>query len=112
MIKNNFHLLKNKCPQQVSLMQEKLIVVNELDEPIWSVSKLQGHSKEFAKDMDLPHRAFSVFLFNKNLELLLQERSKEKITFPNMWTNTCCSHPLFEADEMEEVEGIKVAAIR
>ena len=29
-----------------------------------------------------------------------------------MWTNTCCSHPLFEADEMEEVEGIKVAAIR
>ncbi len=53
-----------------------------------------------------------MFLFNKNLEMLLQKRSKEKITFPNMWTNTCCSHPLFEADEMKEVDGIKLAAIR
>jgi len=42
----------------------------------------------------LLHRAFSVFLFNSKKELLLQQRASEKITFPNMWTNTCCSHPL------------------
>lgn len=41
------------------------------------------------------HRAFSVFLFNSEGKLLLQQRAADKITFPNVWTNTCCSHPLF-----------------
>ena len=46
-------------------------------------------------DAGLLHRAFSVFLFDpKNNKLLLQQRASEKITFPDMWTNTCCSHPL------------------
>ena len=45
-------------------------------------------------DKGLLHRAFSVFLFNSKKELLLQQRASEKITFPDMWTNTCCSHPL------------------
>ena len=40
------------------------------------------------------HRAFSVMLFNSEGKLLLQQRAKEKITFPSVWTNTCCSHPL------------------
>lgn len=55
MIKQFDHLLKNHCPKQVKLMQEKLIVVNENDEPVWSVSKVEGHSKEFMKDLDMPH---------------------------------------------------------
>ena len=42
----------------------------------------------------LLHRAFSVFLFDSKNRLLLQQRASEKITFPDMWTNTCCSHPL------------------
>jgi len=45
-------------------------------------------------DKGLLHRAFSVFLFDKEKRLLLQQRADEKITFPGMWTNTCCSHPL------------------
>jgi isopentenyl-diphosphate delta-isomerase len=60
------------------------------------------------------HRAFSVFLFNSRGELMLQQRSDEKITFPSVWTNTCCSHPLHVADEMEEREhiGVRRAAQR
>jgi isopentenyl-diphosphate delta-isomerase len=59
------------------------------------------------------HRAFSVFLFNDRGELLLQQRSQEKITFPEYWTNTCCSHPLFNLpEEKDGVEGAKSAAIR
>jgi len=50
-------------------------------------------------------------LFNSKLELLLQRRASEKITFPNLWTNTCCSHPLHEEDEIAEGTGIKTAAI-
>ena len=37
------------------------------------------------------HRAFSLFVFNNRDELLLQQRSDTKITFPSLWT--CCSHP-------------------
>jgi isopentenyl-diphosphate delta-isomerase len=60
------------------------------------------------------HRAFSVFLFNSRGELMLQQRAKCKITFPLRWTNTCCSHPLYGTNEVEEAEarGVKRAAIR
>lgn len=55
----------------------------------------------------LLHRAFSVFLFRpSDGKLLLQQRAAEKITFPSMWTNTCCSHPLHVGEEMEVLEQI------
>lgn len=65
----------------------------------------------------LLHRAFSVFLFNDKNELLLQQRASEKITFPDMWTNTCCSHPLHMASETgsnlpDAIRGVKNAARR
>lgn len=41
------------------------------------------------------HRAFSVFIFNKNDELLLQQRALHKYHSPGLWTNTCCSHLLY-----------------
>ena len=52
----------------------------------------------------LLHRAFSAFVFRpSDGKLLLQQRASEKITFPDMWTNTCCSHPLDDFEE-EKVE--------
>jgi isopentenyl-diphosphate delta-isomerase type 1 len=63
----------------------------------------------------LLHRAFSVFLFRPtDGALLLQKRADEKITFPSMWTNTCCSHPLSTSLEREEKGelGVRRAAIR
>lgn len=54
----------------------------------------------------LLHRAFSVFLFDSQNRLLLQQRATEKITFPDMWTNTCCSHPLNTASELVEEEQL------
>ena len=55
------------------------------------------------------HRAFSVFLFDhRENKLLLQRRAASKITFPSLWTNTCCSHPLYgyEPTEVDSPEGI------
>jgi isopentenyl-diphosphate Delta-isomerase len=64
----------------------------------------------------LLHRAFSAFVFRpEDGKLLLQQRATEKITFPDMWTNTCCSHPLddFEAEKVEKDQlGVRVAASR
>ena len=68
-------------------------------------------------DKGLLHRAFSVFLFDDQKRLLLQQRASEKITFPDMWTNTCCSHPLGVPTETgsnlpDSIEGVKRAAQR
>ncbi|PNI17455.1 LOW QUALITY PROTEIN: IDI1 isoform 5, partial [Pan troglodytes] len=62
----------------------------------------------------LLHRAFSVFLFNTENKLLLQQRSDAKITFPGCFTNTCCSHPLSNPAELEESDalGVRRAAQR
>jgi isopentenyl-diphosphate delta-isomerase type 1 len=65
----------------------------------------------------LLHRAFSVFLFDSQNRLLLQQRATEKITFPDMWTNTCCSHPLGIPGETgsnleESIQGVRRAAQR
>ena len=64
----------------------------------------------------LLHRAFSAFIFRpSDAKLLLQQRASEKITFPDMWTNTCCSHPLddFKEEKVEKDQlGVRVAASR
>lgn len=68
-------------------MQEEVILVNENDEEIGLMEKMEAHEK------GLLHRAFSVFLFNTNGELLLQKRALTKYHSAGLWTNTCCSHP-------------------
>ena len=68
-------------------MEEKVILVNERDEPIGLMEKMEAHEK------GLLHRAFSVFIFNSKQEVLLQQRAACKYHSPNLWTNTCCSHP-------------------
>ncbi|KAG9246060.1 NUDIX hydrolase domain-like protein [Calycina marina] len=102
--------------EQIRLMDEVCIVLDENDKPIGNLSKKTCHLMTNI-DKGLLHRAFSVFLFNSKNELLLQQRATEKITFPDMWTNTCCSHPLGipgegGAELLESVAGVKNAARR
>ena len=84
-------------------MGERVILVDVNDEPLGDASKLEAHT---LKDGHSPlHRAFSLFHFNQQNELLIQRRSEHKITFPSLWTNTVCSHPLATEDESNGVEG-------
>lgn len=68
-------------------MEEKVILVDEQDNPIGLMEKLEAHQKA------LLHRAFSVFILNDKGEIMLQQRAANKYHSPNLWTNTCCSHP-------------------
>ncbi len=68
------------------MMEEQVILVDRNDNQIGLMPKMEAHEKA------LLHRAFSVFVFNEQEELLLQQRAKEKYHSPELWTNTCCSH--------------------
>ncbi|GGZ47922.1 isopentenyl-diphosphate Delta-isomerase [Mesonia mobilis] len=67
-------------------MKEKVILVNEKDEQIGLMEKIEAHEKA------LLHRAFSVFVYNEKNEVMLQQRALSKYHSPGLWTNTCCSH--------------------
>lgn len=68
------------------MKEEKVILVNEQDEKIGLMPKMEAHEKAVL------HRAFSVFVFNNKNELMLQQRALNKYHSPGLWTNTCCSH--------------------
>jgi len=67
-------------------MEEFVILVDEKDNQLGLMPKMEAHEKAVL------HRAFSVFIFNSKGELMLQQRAAHKYHSPLLWTNTCCSH--------------------
>jgi isopentenyl-diphosphate delta-isomerase len=67
--------------------KEYVILVNTQDEEIGSMEKMDAHRQ------GLLHRAFSIFVFNNEGQLLIHRRAHEKYHSAGLWTNTCCSHP-------------------
>ena len=67
-------------------MEELVVLVDEHDNQVGLMPKMEAHEKAVL------HRAFSVFVFNDQGELMLQQRAATKYHSPLLWTNTCCSH--------------------
>jgi isopentenyl-diphosphate Delta-isomerase len=67
--------------------RQEVILVTEEDEAIGVMEKMEAHRK------GLLHRAFSVFIFDKEGRMLLQQRAATKYHGGLLWTNACCSHP-------------------
>ena len=67
---------------------DELILVDEQDNPVGHETKLRAH-----EEGGRLHRAFSVFIFNRAGEMLIQRRAPGKYHFGGLWTNACCSHP-------------------
>lgn len=72
----------------VSSEDEPLILVDENDREIGHLDKGACHDGD-----GVLHRAFSLFIFNSDGELLLQQRGDDKRLWPHFWSNSCCSHP-------------------
>ena len=108
--------------QEDFMLQDQCILLDMQDNAIGCDNKYETHIFCPERPRAKLHRAFSVFLFNDKNELLLQQRAASKITFPNVWTNTCCSHPLsgFGGSEVDSPaavaagnpQGVKRAAVR
>ena len=69
------------------MIEPEVILVNERDEAIGTMPKMEAHEK------GLLHRAFSVFIFDSDGRMLLQQRAANKYHGAHLWTNACCSHP-------------------
>lgn len=74
------------CISTCPMIEENVILVNQNDEQIGLMPKLEAHEKAVL------HRAFSVFVLNSKNEIMLQQRAHQKYHSPLLWTNTCCSH--------------------
>ena len=93
---------------QAEMMAERCILVDLEDNMIGSESKLLCHNED-----GFLHRAFSVLIFDSENRLLIQQRSYDKITFPGIWANSCCSHPLdIDGENGDSKEGCINAAKR
>jgi isopentenyl-diphosphate delta-isomerase len=78
----------NEPHRIVSSEAEELILVDRDDNETGFLSKADCHDGE-----GVLHRAFSLFLFNDDGELLLQQRSESKRLWGGYWSNSICSHP-------------------
>ena len=92
------------------MSEEKVILVDKNDNQVGLMPKLEAHEK------GVLHRAFSIFIFNSNYELLLQKRASSKYHSGGLWTNTWCSHPREGEDildaanrRLDEEMGIKTS---
>ena len=93
---------------QLKMMEEMCLVVDDNDNAISSASKIDCH-----RGGGIRHRAFSVLIFDSEDRLLMQQRAEEKITFPGIWANSCCSHPLdIEFENGDSKEGVIHASKR
>ncbi len=77
------------------MKQQEVILVTAEDEEVGVMEKMEAHQK------GLLHRAFSVFIFDSNGRMLLQQRAVQKYHGGLLWTNACCSHP--KANEKIEI---------
>lgn len=69
------------------MKEERVVLVDADDVEVGTMSKSRAHQEGRL------HRAFSIFLFNREGRLLLQRRSALKYHSAGLWTNSCCSHP-------------------
>jgi len=112
---------------QEDMMESDLLVIVDHNDNVIDIAKAQSVSKKAAHTFNgeqprgILHRAFSLFCFNEDGKLLLTQRANDKITFPGVWTNTACSHPLMQMplsevdvwpDAFPDMPGIKNAAAR
>ena len=69
------------------MFHELLVLVDEQDRETGQAEKMDVHRE------GLLHRAFSIFIFTPQGEMLLQRRAMDKYHCGGLWTNACCSHP-------------------
>ncbi|MGB6165898.1 MAG: isopentenyl-diphosphate Delta-isomerase [Pseudonocardiaceae bacterium] len=66
-----------------------VVLLDEDRRPIGQLPKSQVHHAATPL-----HLAFSCYVFDGSGRVLMTRRATSKKTWPGVWTNTCCGHPL------------------
>ncbi|MEM4268351.1 MAG: isopentenyl-diphosphate Delta-isomerase [Candidatus Woesearchaeota archaeon] len=78
---------KNKKYAKMKVPVNLVVLVNKKNRKVGVAEKIEAHKR------GLLHRAFSIFVFNKKGELLIQKRALTKYHSGGIWANSVCSHP-------------------
>lgn len=78
---------------------EYVVLVDERNKVVGTRQKSIVHQKQTPL-----HRGFSSFVFNSKGQVLLQQRSLSKKTWPGIWSNTCCGHPNLNETSQEAAQ--------
>ncbi len=71
-------------------MPEHIYFVDQNDNPTGETEEKYAAHHAHTK----LHAAFSCYVFNDKGELLVTQRAFTKKVWPEVWTNTCCGHPM------------------
>ncbi len=69
------------------MRRDHVVQVDQEDNAVGTVEKMEAHR------LGVLHRAFSVFIWNSDGQLLIHQRAADKYHGGGLWTNACCSHP-------------------
>jgi len=72
-----------------AFMEQDIILVDENDHQIGVEKKQKAH-----ENGGKLHRAISIFVFNSEGQMMLQQRAMSKYHAAGQWTNTVCSHQM------------------
>jgi isopentenyl-diphosphate delta-isomerase len=78
---------------------EEIVLLDPAGRAVGTAPKIASHHAHTPF-----HLAFSCYLIDQDGRVLLTQRAHEKLTFPSVWTNSCCGHPAPDEGLREAVQ--------